>query len=79
MLLAADVAEGHSCTCRNRDGRNYQLGQQVCLHVDGRRYLARCEMKLNNSSWTKLQDGCPLARLTAPGQESARTAWLTSA
>jgi hypothetical protein len=34
-----------------------------CLNVDGRRFLARCEMKLNVSSWTKVDDGCPVSEL----------------
>lgn len=39
----------------------YELGQMSCLHVDGKSYLARCEMKLNVSSWTKVEDTCPVA------------------
>jgi len=65
-LLVMSPASAHNCTCRNRDGRVYQLGQSICLFVDGRRYLARCDMSLNVSSWTKLQDGCPSARLSIP-------------
>jgi len=40
----------------------FQLGQTSCLRVDGGSYLARCEMKLNVSSWTKIQDGCPVTQ-----------------
>ncbi|MEI2302045.1 hypothetical protein MKZ91_28685 [Ensifer sp. MJa1] len=60
-LLAAEVASAHNCTCRNRDGSKYQLGQIACLRVDGNVYLARCEMNLNVSTWRKLRDGCPTA------------------
>lgn len=38
----------------------FELGQTSCLRVDGGSYLARCEMKLNVSSWTRIQDGCPV-------------------
>lgn len=65
-LGAAAGADAHNCTCRNRDGSRYQLGQVACLHVDGKSFLARCEMKLNVSSWTKVQDGCPVSG-TRPG------------
>lgn len=54
------------CTCRNRDGSKHALGAVVCLSVDGRKYLARCEMVLNVTSWQKVQDGCPLAATVGP-------------
>lgn len=59
----AEAAELHGtlCTCRNRDGSRHQLGSLVCLNVDGRRYLARCEMALNVPNWKKVQDSCPVA------------------
>ncbi len=66
-LLAADLARAHSCTCRNRDGSKYQLGQIACLRVDGNVYMARCEMDLNVSTWKKLRDGCPTAGMSTPG------------
>lgn len=53
------VADAHNCKCRNR-GVMFELGETSCLHVDGGSYLARCEMKLNVSSWTKIGDGCPV-------------------
>lgn len=69
LMVALPVAESfaHNCKCRNR-GVMYPLGQTSCLNVDGRRYLARCEMKLNVPSWTELEEGCPITRLdTAVG------------
>ncbi|MCV3737919.1 hypothetical protein OCK02_17080 [Rhizobium sp. TRM96647] len=54
------------CTCRNRDGSKHALGAVVCLSVDGRKYLARCEMVLNVTSWQKVQDGCPVAARIGP-------------
>lgn len=56
----------HGCTCRNRDGTKYELGQIACLRVDGSSYLARCEMNLNVTNWKKVRDGCPTARWTEP-------------
>ncbi|MDI7864433.1 hypothetical protein MRS76_21065 [Rhizobiaceae bacterium n13] len=51
------------CTCRNRDGEKYQLGETVCIRIGDVSYLARCEMELNVTTWRKLDDGCPEARL----------------
>ena len=71
-LLAAlqpTSGEAHNCQCRNR-GVMFELGETSCLRVDGRNYLARCEMKLNVSSWTELQDGCPVTM--GPDQSPAR-------
>jgi hypothetical protein len=57
--LIPTFADAHNCKCRNR-GVIFELGETSCLHVDGGSYLARCEMKLNVSSWTKIEDGCPV-------------------
>jgi hypothetical protein len=59
MALIPTLADAHNCKCRNR-GVMFELGQTSCLRVDGRAYLARCEMKLNVSSWTKIQEECPV-------------------
>ncbi|WP_234937488.1 hypothetical protein [Rhizobium herbae] len=60
--LAAPPDAG--CTCRNRDGSKLELGQTVCIRVGDTAYLARCEMELNVTTWRKLRDGCPEARLS---------------
>ncbi|MDW5317658.1 hypothetical protein [Rhizobium sp. PL01] len=52
------------CTCRNRDGSKLELGQTACIRVGDVAYLARCEMELNVTTWRKLRDGCPEARLS---------------
>ena len=61
LCASATQAEAHNCKCRNR-GTMYNLGQTSCLHVDGGSYLARCEMKLNVSSWTRIGNFCPVSR-----------------
>ncbi|MBP1882588.1 hypothetical protein [Sinorhizobium mexicanum] len=71
LSLAAILAAGGvlaappdaRCTCRNRDGSKYELGQTACIRVGGISYLARCEMNLNVSTWKKLRDGCPTAQI----------------
>lgn len=55
--------EGYSypeCKCSNR-GEMLPMGALVCLNVDGKTFLARCEMSLNNPTWRHVQDGCPTA------------------
>ncbi|MER9295775.1 hypothetical protein NKI38_04650 [Mesorhizobium sp. M0621] len=47
------------------DGKSYQLGQVACLTVADQSHLARCDMVLNNTSWTKVGDSCP-ANTMAP-------------
>ena len=59
LALIPTLAAAHICKCRNR-GVMFELGQTSCLRVDGGSYLARCEMKLNVASWTRIQDGCPV-------------------
>ncbi|MBZ9794724.1 hypothetical protein [Mesorhizobium sp. ES1-4] len=47
------------------NGKSYPVGQVACLTVAGQSHLARCEMVLNNTSWTKVGDNCP-ENTTAP-------------
>lgn len=53
----------HKCQCLYQ-GRKFEQGQFVCIKVDGASHLARCDMLLNNSSWTFLKTSCPTASLT---------------
>lgn len=41
------------------NGKSYQLSQVACLTIADRSHLARCDMVLNNTSWTKIGDSCP--------------------
>jgi hypothetical protein len=45
------------CYCRTGE-RQFDMGETTCLRVNGRGELARCEMVLNNPSWTLLQRPC---------------------
>lgn len=44
--------------CSNR-GSRVEMGDLSCLRVDGRVYLARCDMSLNSPVWREVQDSCP--------------------
>ncbi len=68
--LLAGAAGAHTtrpCPCRHPGGVA-PPGAVVCLDVDGKRQLARCEMVLNNSSWRFLDQPCPIAAPTRPAR-----------
>jgi hypothetical protein len=48
------------CKCI-ANGRTFHHGEIACLRLPSGPQLAQCGMVLNNSSWIKIQDGCPLA------------------
>ncbi|PZV35279.1 hypothetical protein B5V02_28395 [Mesorhizobium kowhaii] len=41
------------------NGKSYPVGQVACLTIADQSHLARCDMVLNNTSWTKVGDSCP--------------------
>ena len=42
------------------NGTRYEMGAVVCIRSPAGSWLGRCGKVLNNSSWTKLGEGCPL-------------------
>jgi len=48
-----------ACYCTDRHGERVELGRSICLTVDGRSYMARCGMSLNNPAWRDTGEGCP--------------------
>ena len=80
LLLAActtTALAGPNCTCRFQ-GENFQIGEVACILGQ----LKQCEMKLNNTSWRTLTEGCPQAQLpqSHPVQGSGSgTGYKTSA
>jgi hypothetical protein len=48
------------CKCM-ANGQVFHHGEITCLRLPSGPQLAQCGMVLNNSSWIKLQDGCPVA------------------
>ena len=65
-LAASQGPAAADCQCR-ANGRQFEQGQLACLKLPGGTQLARCGMELNNSSWKKVQDGCPSAATGAAG------------
>ena len=66
---AADVQKGGKtvdCYCTDKTGARVELGEKICLQVDGKMFMAQCQMSLNNPMWRKLSDGCLSSELADP-------------
>ncbi|MCZ4353616.1 hypothetical protein O4H61_13940 [Roseovarius aestuarii] len=46
------------CYCTDKTGGRLELGEMTCLHVDGKMFMAQCQMSLNVPMWRKISDGC---------------------
>ena len=74
VAVALPAAAGDTCTCR-ANGTDYDEGTVVCLRIPQQgMQLMRCDRVLNNTSWKKVQDGCPQASLALPGNAPLCTA-----
>ncbi|MDL2410841.1 hypothetical protein PY650_35995 [Rhizobium calliandrae] len=69
-VASAPAMAGQNCYCKSKDGTLHPIGAVACMTVDGKSYLARCQMNLNVTSWSKLQEGCPVTEIS-PWQQSA--------
>jgi hypothetical protein len=59
LAITAATAKAHDCTCKFAGGDAKQ-GETACIMTAKGKSLARCEMMLNNSSWTVLDEPCPV-------------------
>ncbi|NTF41713.1 hypothetical protein G6L80_07240 [Agrobacterium rhizogenes] len=62
VIASVSALAGENCYCKNTDGKQHAVGEVACMTVGGKSYLAQCEMNLNVTSWSKLQEGCPITR-----------------
>ena len=46
------------CYCTDTQGARVELDQEICLVVDGRAFIARCEMSLTNPIWRDTGRAC---------------------
>ena len=46
------------CYCTDSQGLRVDLGQTICMFVDGRAFMAQCQMSLNVPMWREVGDGC---------------------
>ena len=50
------------CYCTDRQGARVELGETICMRVDGRSFLAQCQMSLNNPMWREVGASCLSSR-----------------
>ncbi|WP_027167249.1 hypothetical protein [Mesorhizobium sp. WSM3224] len=58
LALAVATPSLAAPTCL-ANGKSYNVGETACLTLAGESHLARCDMVLNNTSWTRIKDQCP--------------------
>lgn len=46
------------CYCTDTQGDRVELGQTICLTVNGRMFMAQCQMSLNVPMWREVAQGC---------------------
>ena len=56
FAVPAPVLADQACLA---NGKSFKVGETACLTVAGESHLARCDMVLNNTAWTKVKDECP--------------------
>ena len=57
-LAAAQSAKTVDCYCTDRSHNRVELGETICLQVDGRMFMAQCQMSLNVPMWREVEQGC---------------------
>ncbi|WP_306115894.1 MULTISPECIES: hypothetical protein [unclassified Roseovarius] len=58
------------CYCTDRQGERVELGEMTCLQVDGRMFMAQCQMSLNVPMWREVSEGCLSSSLPQSVQPS---------
>ncbi|SFM23578.1 hypothetical protein [Shimia aestuarii] len=46
------------CYCTDSKGQRIEIGETICLQVDGRMFMAQCQMSLNVPIWREIAPGC---------------------
>ncbi|MDQ2091273.1 hypothetical protein [Marimonas arenosa] len=54
------------CYCTDSSGGRVELGETICLQVDGKMFMAQCQMSLNVPMWRKIRDGCLSSQVFTP-------------
>ncbi|MBD3663399.1 hypothetical protein [Sulfitobacter aestuariivivens] len=70
LPAAADVTSPSGktvdCYCTDANRNRIELGETICLQVDGRMFMAQCQMSLNVPMWREVQEGCLSSALDGP-------------
>ena len=61
------------CYCTDRNRNRIELGETICLQVDGKMFMAQCQMSLNVPMWRKVSDGCLSSALPQSHQPAVDT------
>jgi hypothetical protein len=64
-LAAPPAGADPKCTCRAH-GRQFELGQTVCLMTPKGGRLATCGLVLNNTSWRVSETSCTVSAVMPP-------------
>ncbi|MDC0737313.1 hypothetical protein N6L24_03410 [Cognatishimia sp. SS12] len=54
------------CYCTDKTGSRVELGEMTCLQVDGRMFMAQCQMSQNVPMWREISPGCLSSSLQSP-------------
>lgn len=74
LLASSATADGMmngvpvDCYCTDKQGQRIEVGETICLQVDGRMFMAQCQMSLNVPMWREISPGCLSSSLKAPLQ-----------
>lgn len=66
--------EWPECVCTDREANRHPLGTELCLTVDGRSFMAQCQMSQNVPMWRELGEGCPFVEAEPLQQQLRRLA-----
>ena len=59
------------CRCRFQ-GREYRLGERVCMQTHMGTVLTRCDLFMNNTSWIPTSEACTVSSAPPPMSLAAR-------
>ena len=66
------------CYCTDRQGERVELGEMTCLQVDGRMFMAQCQMSLNVPMWREVSEGCLSSSLPHSAQPTVDASGVDS-
>ncbi|APE43715.1 hypothetical protein BOO69_10045 [Sulfitobacter alexandrii] len=74
VVAVADVTSPSGktvdCYCTDRNHNRVEIGETICLQVDGRMFMAQCQMSLNVPMWREVQQGCLSSQLVNPAPDA---------
>lgn len=65
------------CYCTDTTGGKVDVGEMACLQVDGKMFMAQCDMSLNVPIWRKVSEGCMTSSFHLPASRPGQFIILT--